>query len=140
MGDLQLDINKKDAKEFLEFFTFKRQKFISDNEEVFNKLQEYNELIKKFESVIDRPQQKDYPLGTSWNQRIKYFLSQSQDGLTARGITKKIIYTESIKSADEEKRVYSSVAATLSAGSGTLYERVSNEKNEYVYTLKNLAP
>lgn len=136
MDNIRLDIDKKEAKEFLEFLLTKRQKFVLENSEVFDKLNEYNEKIRKINSIIDQPTQEDYPLGQSWNKRIQYFLKNNPAGLTARQITSLICTIENVSDQGEVKKYYSSIAPTLSAGHPDIYNRETNDKNEYIYSIK----
>lgn len=136
MDNIKLEITKTDANEMLDFYQKKVEQFVVDNHDVFDKFQQLTDIVAKLKLVIDTPGIKDYPLGGSWNQRIQYFLKSESEGLTARQITKRIMNIESFNSEAEEKRIYAGVSPTLSSGTGSIYERRNNEKNEYVYSIK----
>jgi hypothetical protein len=136
MDILKLDITPDGALEMLEYFIFKKKNLEDEYRKVFDKLEEYNTMIIKLQDILASRSKKDYPLGGSWNQKIHFFLLDDGIGLTARQITQKIINIEGLEH-EEEKKIYSSVAPTLSAGFTTgIYERYPNERNEYVYNIK----
>jgi hypothetical protein len=146
MDNIQLNISKEDAQDFLDIYSQKRQSLISDNEPVFTKLREYDTKIKKLQDLLGLTKKDantdllkgvtpEYPKEGSWNKKIKYFLSQNPSGLSSSQIVDLIMEKDNIK--DKKKLI--GIPPTLSMGASAekpIYDRNKGTNGEWIYKIK----
>ena len=148
---IQLDLTGDEAFEYIEFFESKKKKLIADYPEVFNRLRDYENQISKLLAAATKGNSlasngttpgfiengDDYPKGGSWNQKIQFFLRGGAN-FTARQVKDFVSDKEKVSPLNkaELKRIGIGVAASLSSGNGNLYKRTTNEKGDYLYSMK----
>jgi hypothetical protein len=135
MANIQLDVEVSEMEELIEFYTAKRKKLVDENALLFAK---YSEYSKKIDSLQEQwaTRKGPYPARGSWGERIYYVLKGQIDGLSVKEIVIRIMTLEGGNMNDDYKRIYASVAPTLSMGVGIVYERQSSDNKDYIYKLK----
>ncbi len=133
-----LTVSPNEVGELVEFYKLKRVELVDANRPVFNKLKEIDNMIAKL-SQLSKNSEEDtkYPANGSWNQRIRFVLSNDLVGfgMTSREIVDAIAEAEGVeKGSDKWKDIYKGVAPSLSAG-GKIYSKKPNKDGNTIYNL-----
>lgn len=147
---IQLDLTVEEALDYAKFIEQKKQDFMAQYPDIFNKIKEFDTQISNLLSAASKPNRNRtngvlpgfdsdhaYPIKGTWNEKIKYFLSINKR-LTSRKLKSYIMNAEGVtvddkseKNKSQIKRIGIGVAASLSVGvSNGIYKRELNSAGD----------